>query len=173
MPPLSMLAAAEPAATQPSIGTPTLWAITIGAIVVLFVADFLITRRPHEVSMKEAVGWSAFYVAIPLAFGVWIWQQYGGDRGLEYYTGYLVEKSLSVDNLFVFLLLLTAFAVPKELRQRVLLIGVAGALILRAAVGENSMVAAGAVVTKPVPPNTLVAGNPARVIRSIADPAGA
>ena len=131
MSPLSLLAAAEPAATQPSIGTPTLWAITIGAIVVLFVVDFLITRRPHEVSMKEAVGWSAFYVAIPLAFGVWIWQQYGGDRGLEYYTGYLVEKSLSVDNLFVFLLLLTAFAVPRELQQRVLLIGVAGALVLR------------------------------------------
>ncbi len=131
MSPVSLLAAAEPAATHPSIGTPALWAITIGAIAVLFVVDFLITRRPHEVSMKEAVGWSAFYVAIPLGFGVWIWQQYGGDRGLEYYTGYLVEKSLSVDNLFVFLLLLTAFAVPRELQQRVLLIGVAGALVLR------------------------------------------
>src|SRR6476659_1577314 len=131
MSPMSLIAAADPAATQPSIDTPTLWAITIGAIALLFVADFLITRRPHEVSMREAVGWSAFYVAIPLGFGVWIWQQYGGDRGLEYYTGYLVEKSLSVDNLFVFLLLLTAFAVPKELQQRVLLVGVAGALVLR------------------------------------------
>ena len=131
MTPTSLLAAAEPAATHPSIGTPALWAITIGAIAVLFVVDFLITRKPHEVSMREAVGWSAFYVAIPLGFGVWIWQQYGGGRGLEYYTGYLVEKSLSVDNLFVFLLLLTAFAVPRELQQRVLLIGVAGALVLR------------------------------------------
>ncbi|MFL6175285.1 MAG: TerC/Alx family metal homeostasis membrane protein [Ornithinibacter sp.] len=131
MSPLSVLAAAEPAATHPSIGTPALWAVTIGAIAVLFVVDFLITRRPHEVSMREAIGWSAFYVAIPVGFGVWIWQQYGGDRGLEYYTGYLVEKSLSVDNLFVFLLLLTAFAVPRELEQRVLLLGVAGALVLR------------------------------------------
>ncbi len=131
MSPHSVLAAAEPVAAQPTIGSPALWAVTIGAIVVLLVVDFLITRRPHEVSMKEAVGWSAFYVAIPVGFGVWIWQQYGGDRGLEYYTGYLVEKSLSVDNLFVFLLLLTAFAVPRELQQRVLLIGVAGALILR------------------------------------------
>ncbi len=131
MSPMSLIAAADPAVTQPSIGTPTLWAITIGAIALLFVADFLITRRPHEVSMREAVGWSAFYVAIPAGFGVWIWQQYGGDRGLEYYTGYLVEKSLSVDNLFVFLLLLTAFAVPRALQQRVLLIGVAGALVLR------------------------------------------
>ena len=131
MSPTSLLAAAEPVATQPSIGTPLLWGLTLGAIVVLFVADFLVTRRPHEVSMREAVGWSAFYVAIPVAFGVWIWQQYGGGTGVEYYTGYLVEKSLSVDNLFVFLLLLTAFAVPRELQQRVLLIGVAGALVLR------------------------------------------
>jgi TerC family integral membrane protein len=132
MSPSSALAAAEPAATAlSSIGTPTLWAITIAAVVLLLVVDFVITRRPHEVSMKEAVGWSDFYIAIPLGFGVWIWQQYGGDRGLEYYTGYLVEKSLSVDNLFVFLLLLTAFAVPRELQQRVLLIGVAGALVLR------------------------------------------
>ena len=131
MSPVSLLVAADPAATHPPIGTPALWAITLGAIAALFVVDFLITRRPHEVSMKEAVGWSAFYIAIPLGFGVWIWQQYGGDRGVEYYTGYLVEKSLSVDNLFVFLLLLTAFAVPRELQQRVLLIGVAGALVLR------------------------------------------
>ena len=131
MSPRSLLAAAEPAAAQASIGTPMLWFVTIAAVALLFVVDFVITRRPHEVSMKEAVGWSAFYVAIPLAFGLWIWQRYGGDRGLEYYTGYLVEKSLSVDNLFVFLLLLTAFAVPRELQQRVLLIGVAGALVLR------------------------------------------
>lgn len=116
---------------MPSIGTPTLWAISIAAILLLLVLDFLITRRPHEVSMKEAVGWSLFYVAIPLAFGVWVWREHGGQTGLEFYTGYLVEKSLSVDNLFVFLLLLAAFAVPRELQQRVLLIGVAGALVLR------------------------------------------
>ena len=119
------------AAAGESIGTPMLWAITISAVLLLFAVDFVVTRKPHEVSMKEAVGWSSFYIALPLTFGFYIWSSYGGDRGLEYYTGYLVEKSLSVDNLFVFMLLLTAFAVPKELRQRVLLIGVAGALILR------------------------------------------
>ena len=97
----------------------------------LFAVDFLITRRPHEVSMREAVGWSAFYVALPLGFGGWVWWQYGGERGLEYLTGYLVEKSLSVDNLFVFMLLLAAFAVPAALQQRVLLYGIAGALVLR------------------------------------------
>ncbi len=114
-----------------SIATPTLWLTTIGAVVALLVLDFLITRKPHEVSMREAIGWSAFYVAIPIGFGMWIWSSYGRQRGLEYYTGYLVEKSLSVDNLFIFIILLAAFAVPLELRQRVLLIGVAGALVLR------------------------------------------
>jgi TerC family integral membrane protein len=114
-----------------TVGTPTLWLVTIGAVLVLLVLDFLITRKPHEVSMREAVGWSAFYVAVPLGFGVWVWSTYGRERGLEYYTGYLVEKSLSVDNLFVFIILLTAFAVPRPLQQRVLLIGVAGALVLR------------------------------------------
>lgn len=114
-----------------SIGTPTLWAVTIGAVLLLLAVDFVATRKPHEVSMREAVAWSAFYVALPLAFGLFIWQQYGGDRGVEYYTGYLVEKSLSVDNLFVFMLLLAAFAVPEALKQRVLLYGIIGALVLR------------------------------------------
>lgn len=113
------------------IGSPELWAISIAAVIALFGLDFLITRKPHEVSMKEAIGWSAFYIALPLAFGVWIWQAFGSQRGLEFYAGYLVEKSLSVDNLFVFMLLLGSFAVPRELQQRVLLIGVAGALVLR------------------------------------------
>jgi tellurite resistance protein TerC len=114
-----------------SIGTPLLWGATIAVVLLLLAVDFVATRKPHEVSMKEAVGWSAFYVALPLAFGVFIWTQYGGARGVEYYTGYLVEKSLSVDNLFVFMLLLAAFAVPKVLQQRVLLYGIIGALVLR------------------------------------------
>lgn len=118
-------------ALQLGIGTPLLWGITLVAVLALFVADFIITRKPHEVSMKEATGWSIFYIALPLAFGGWVWSQYGSQIGLQYYAGYLVEKSLSVDNLFVFMLLLSAFAVPRELQQRVLLIGVAGALILR------------------------------------------
>ncbi|KIR61564.1 TerC/Alx family metal homeostasis membrane protein [Micromonospora haikouensis] len=115
-----------------SIGTPTLWAVTIAGVLALLVLDFLVTRRPHEVSIREALGWSAFYVALPLAFGAWIWSRYGSQQGVEYLTGYLVEKSLSVDNLFVFMLLLAAFAVPAVLAQRVLLYGIAGALVLRA-----------------------------------------
>jgi tellurite resistance protein TerC len=114
-----------------SIASPTLWFVTIGVVLALLVVDFIATRRPHEVSMKEAIGWSAFYVALPLAFGLYVWNVHGGDRGLEYYTGYLVEKTLSVDNLFVFMLLLAAFAVPEVLKQRVLLYGIIGALVLR------------------------------------------
>ena len=114
-----------------SIATLPMWGVTIGAVLVLLVVDFLVTRRPHEVSMKEAVGWSTFYIALPLAFGAWIWSRYGSTTGVEYLTGYLVEKSLSVDNLFVFMLLLSSFAVPAALQQRVLLFGIAGALVLR------------------------------------------
>ena len=114
-----------------SIASPTLWFVTIGVVLALLVVDFVATRRPHAVSMKEAIAWSAFYVALPLTFGLYVWNVHGGDRGLEYYTGYLVEKTLSVDNLFVFMLLLAAFAVPEVLKQRVLLYGIVGALVLR------------------------------------------
>ncbi|MGA7147994.1 MAG: TerC/Alx family metal homeostasis membrane protein, partial [Microbacterium sp.] len=114
-----------------TIGTPTLWAVTLGAVVALLALDFVVTRKPHAVSMREAVAWSVFYVALPLSFGAWIWSRYGQGTGVEYLTGYLVEKSLSVDNLFVFMLLLSAFAVPAALQQRVLLYGIVGALVLR------------------------------------------
>jgi len=117
--------------TIDTIATPTLWAVTIGAVLVLLAVDFVATRKPHEVSMREAIAWSSFYIALPLAFGVYVWTQHGSDRGVEYYTGYLVEKTLSVDNLFVFMLLLAAFAVPAALQQRVLLYGIIGALVLR------------------------------------------
>jgi tellurite resistance protein TerC len=114
-----------------SVGTPTLWAVTLAAVLALIAVDFLLTRRPHEVSLREAGLWSAFYVALPLGFGGWVWWRYGGERGTEFLAGYLVEKSLSVDNLFVFMLLLAAFAVPPALQQRVLLYGIVGALVLR------------------------------------------
>ena len=121
----------SPAAALTSVATPTIWLVTIVAVLALLALDFLVTRRPHEVSMREALGWSAFYIALPLAFGAWIWSRDGSATGVKYLTGYLVEKSLSVDNLFVFMLLLTAFAVPAVLQQRVLLFGIAGALVLR------------------------------------------
>jgi tellurite resistance protein TerC len=114
-----------------TLGSPWLWAISIVVLLALLVTDFVVTRRPHEVKLREAVGWSVFYIVLPVLFGLWLWADYGGTQSLEFFTGYLVEKSLSVDNLFVFMLLLTAFAVPEELHQRVLLYGIVGALVLR------------------------------------------
>ena len=114
--------------------TLALWAVTLLGIVGLIVLDFVaVSSRPHEVKFKEALLWSVFYIGVAIAFGIamWVWQ--GGDIGGQYFAAYLVEKSLSVDNLFVFIIILTQFAVPTELHQRVLLIGVVLALILRAA----------------------------------------
>ncbi|MFI7229893.1 TerC/Alx family metal homeostasis membrane protein [Nonomuraea angiospora] len=116
---------------QGSIASVTLWAVTVAALVLLLVIDILLTRRPHEVHMREALAWSAFYLVLPLGFGAYLWGAFGTGTAVEFFTGYVVEKSLSVDNLFVFMLLLTAFAVPNELTQRVLLYGIVGALVLR------------------------------------------
>ncbi|MBC3194296.1 TerC/Alx family metal homeostasis membrane protein [Pseudonocardia sp. C8] len=115
----------------PSVGSPVLWSTSIAVLVALLAADFLLTRRPHAVQMREALAWSAFYLALPFLFAAFLWATYGGLPALQFVTGFLMEKSLSVDNLFVFILLLAAFAVPPELAQRVLLFGIAGALVLR------------------------------------------
>lgn len=110
-----------------------LWALTLGGIAVLIVLDFVtVSRKPHEVMFKEAALWSVFYIAVAVAFGVWIWSAFGGAFGTQYFAAYLVEKSLSVDNLFVFVIILTQFAVPAVLHQRILLFGVVLALIFRA-----------------------------------------
>jgi TerC family integral membrane protein len=130
--PASLAAATDPSApTLTSIADPWMWGISIGVVVALLLLDFTITHKPHAVSMREAGLWSAFYIALPLAFGGFLWARFGSATGVEYLTGYLVEKSLSVDNLFVFMLLLGAFAVPAVLQQRVLLYGIVGALVLR------------------------------------------
>ncbi|SFK06579.1 integral membrane protein, TerC family [Streptosporangium canum] len=115
-----------------TIGSPKLWTITVAGLLLLLAVDFVLTRRPHDVRMREAVGWSIFYLALPLIFGAYLWGAFGSGVSVEFFTGYVVEKSLSVDNLFVFMLLLSAFAVPAALAQRVLLYGIIGALVLRA-----------------------------------------
>jgi tellurite resistance protein TerC len=114
-----------------SIASPQLWAVTIAVLLGLLALDFVLTRKPHDVPMREAVAWSVFYLALPAVFGVYVWLAHGSEPGVEFFTGYVVEKSLSVDNLFVFMLLLSAFAVPAKLTQRVLLYGIVGALVLR------------------------------------------
>ena len=121
------------------------WAVTIGAIAALILVDlFTVSSKPHDVMFKEATLWSIFYIGIAVAFGAWVWSAYGSQFGTEYFAAYLVEKSLSVDNLFVFVIILTQFAVPSIYHQRVLLIGVMLALVLRAifiAVGAAALAA--------------------------------
>jgi tellurite resistance protein TerC len=121
------------------------WSITIGAIIALIAVDlFTVSAKPHEVKFKEAASWSLFYIGIAVAFGIWVWQEYGGTAGTEYFAAYLVEKSLSVDNLFVFVIILAQFAVPSIYHQRILLIGVILALVLRGifiAVGAAALAA--------------------------------
>ncbi len=110
----------------------TIWAVTIAAILALIIVDLLtVSAKPHEVKFKEAMSWSLFYIGIAVAFGIWVWQRYGSTSGTEYFAAYLVEKSLSVDNLFVFGIILAQFAVPSIYHQRILMIGVILALVLR------------------------------------------
>ena len=112
--------------------TLTTWFIVIGAILALIAIDLLtVSRKPHEVKFKEAAGWSIFYISVAIAFGIWVWQTAGSTFGTEYFASYLVEKSLSVDNLFVFIIILAQFKVPSIFHQRVLMFGVLLALVLR------------------------------------------
>ncbi|RDV44925.1 TerC family protein [Leifsonia sp. ku-ls] len=114
--------------------TPLIWIITIAVTIAFFVYEFFAhVRKPHEPTIGESARWSAFYIGLALLFGVGIGMVSGWDFGGQYFAGYLTEKVLSVDNLFVFLLLMSAFAVPKAYQQKVLMIGIIIALVLRGA----------------------------------------
>jgi tellurite resistance protein TerC len=109
------------------------WAVTLALIAGLLALDWLLLgRRPHEVRFDEAVRWSVFYIAVALLFGVVFGLLEGWDLGAQYFAGYVVEKSLSMDNLFVFVIIMSTFTVPAELRPKALTIGIALALGLRA-----------------------------------------
>ncbi len=114
--------------------TPLVWGVTIAVTIALFVYEFFVhVRKPHAPSMGESARWSAFYIGLALLFGVGVGLVSGWTYGGEYFAGYLTEKALSVDNLFVFLIVMSAFAVPKIYQQKVLMIGIVIALILRGA----------------------------------------
>jgi tellurite resistance protein TerC len=129
-----------------STGTPLMWSLFAAFVVVALAVDFLAMRKQgaHAVSMKEAGIWSLIWVGVSFVFVGWLWWTLGGGSGdaareavanakaLEFVTGYLVEKALAVDNIFVFLMIFTYFAVPSEYQKRVLMIGILGALVLRA-----------------------------------------
>ncbi|MFJ2191008.1 TerC family protein [Kitasatospora sp. NPDC087861] len=110
-----------------------MWVTTIGVLIALIVADFFIGgRKPHEVSIKEAGIWTAVWIVLALIFGGFLWWHSGVQPAGEFFAGYITEKSLSVDNLFVFILIMGKFAVPRIYQQRVLMFGVIIALVLRA-----------------------------------------
>jgi tellurite resistance protein TerC len=109
------------------------WTVTIGLIVLLLALDLILASvRPHRVGFREAAAWSVFYIAVAIAFGIVLWMIAGAEFGTEYFAGYIVEKSLSVDNLFVFVIIMTTFAVPEEHQHKVLTFGIVLALIMRA-----------------------------------------
>ncbi|MFF3073729.1 TerC family protein [Kitasatospora sp. NPDC057936] len=110
-----------------------MWATTVGVLIALIVADFFIGgRKPHEVSVKEAGIWTVVWVVLAVLFGGFLWWHSGAQPAGEFFAGYITEKSLSVDNLFVFILIMGKFAVPRVYQQRVLMFGVIIALVLRA-----------------------------------------
>jgi tellurite resistance protein TerC len=114
------------------VATLTGWAATLGLIAALVTFDLWQgRRRPHAVGVREAAGWSVFYIAIAVLFGVAFALIAGWDLGAQYFAGYVVEKSLSVDNLFVFVIIMSTFAVPAAQQPRLLMIGIVGALVLR------------------------------------------
>src|ERR1700722_10532693 len=116
------------------MGTPALWIIFNAGVLLLLVLDLgVLNRRAHEVSMREAAIWSVFWVALSLGFNLWILQAHGGEKALQFFTGYLIEQSLSVDNIFIFILVFRAFAVESRYQHRVLFWGILGALVLRGA----------------------------------------
>src|SRR6201997_3468951 len=116
------------------------WAGTLALIAGLLVLDLFVSARRHgAITFGSALGWSVFYVVVALVFGAVFGAIAGWGLGAQYFAGYLVEKSLSVDNLFVFVIIIAAFAVPDELQSRALTIGIALALVFRGA-----LIAAGA-----------------------------
>ena len=110
-----------------------LWIVTVLGFVAILAIDLVIVdRRPHDFTPKDAGRWIALYVALAALFGLFVWWQFGAGFAAQYAAGYLTEYSLSVDNLFVFMIIMTSFAVPAQHQHRVLLVGIVIALILRA-----------------------------------------
>lgn len=118
-----------------------MWASVLGLILVMLMVDLFAHRKAHEISVKEAALWSAFWVATGIAFGALIWAQFGAEYGQQYFAGFLIEKSLAVDNVFIWAIIFTTFAVPRQYQHRVLFLGVLGALVFR-----GIFIAAGSVI---------------------------
>lgn len=114
------------------MNAPVTWIVFLLGVTILLVLDLKVFhRKDHTVGLKEAAVWSVFWIALSVLFGIGIWLTEGQNTGMEFFTGYVVEKALSVDNLFVFLVLLKYFSVPPELHHKVLFWGIVGAILIR------------------------------------------
>ena len=108
------------------------WLITIGLTVAVLLFDVIVVaRRPHEPTMRECGIYLSIYIGLAVVFGLWVWNFHGGQFGLEFFAGWLTEYSLSVDNLFIFIIIMASFNVPKVYQQEALLVGIVLALIFR------------------------------------------
>ncbi|RBY84786.1 TerC family protein [Blastococcus sp. TF02A-26] len=108
-----------------------IWLAVLAVILAMLAMDLFAHRRAHVIGLREAAVWSGIWVVFGVAFGVGVWWQAGAEYGQQYFAGYLIEKSLAVDNVFVWAIVLSYFAVPREYQHRVLILGVVGALVFR------------------------------------------
>lgn len=117
-----------------SVASPLHWMLFALFVAGLLALDLgVFHRKPHALGFREAAGWSLFWIGLSLAFNAFVWMRFGATAGAEFMAGYLIEKALSVDNVFVFLVLFTSFSVPAQLQHRLLFWGVIGAVLLRTA----------------------------------------
>ena len=121
----------------------TLWLATLGLILLMLAIDLFAHRHASVISIKEAALWSTLWVSLGVAFGIYLWLDFGPEIGQQYFSGFVIEKSLAVDNVFIWALIFAAFSVPREYQHRVLFLGVIGALVFR-----GIFIAAGAALIK-------------------------
>ncbi len=120
------------------------WAAVLGVILAMLAIDLFAHRKAHIIGVKEALAWSAFWIALGVGFGALIWSIFGAEFGAQYFAGYVIEKSLAIDNVFVWAIIFGYFAVPREYQHRVLFYGVIGALVFRGAfIAGGSVLLAG------------------------------
>ncbi len=137
-----------------SVGSPALWVLFTVFVAGLLVLDLgVFHRHAHAIRPREALGWSLFWIALALGFNVLVWAWFGAQRGMEFFAGYLIEKALSVDNIFVFVVLLSYFRVPAAYQHRLLFWGIVGAVVFRFA-----FILAGAALLKAFHPVVYVFG---------------
>ncbi|WP_248241573.1 TerC family protein [Microbacterium kunmingense] len=107
------------------------WFVVLGVIVAMLAVDLVAHRKAHVIGVREAAAWSVVWVLSGITFGIVVWNSWGAEFGQQYFAGYVIEKSLAVDNVFVWAIIFAAFAVPREYQHRVLFLGVLGALVFR------------------------------------------